>query len=288
MMKRILFYGFIVAFGATSSNAQQLKSLTKIEVAGDFSNPVVAPNGKLALVTTDHANGVFLLNLQTQKLQKISDKEGSGYGYSWNKNSQEFYFKQKNKGDFYADSKTYSYNLESQKVTELQEINHNFLPSFSGFDKADASNVVVYIDTKTLKLYAKDLVSQRDWVITQDEGQFYNPVLSHNAKRVAVHNGPNVFIYDVAGKEKGINLGMGIATAWSPSDTYLIGFLDESADGHNISNSEILMFSPDQKTPRKITDTKDFSEMFPSFVNENTIMFSDDKTGRLFTIEIKK
>lgn len=287
-MKRILFYGFIVAFGATSSNAQQLKSLTKIEVAGDFSNPVVAPNGKLALVTTDHANGVFLLNLQTQKLQKISDKEGSGYGYSWNKNSQEFYFKQKNKGDFYADSKTYSYNLESQKVTELQEINHNFLPSFSGFDKADASNVVVYIDTKTLKLYAKDLVSQRDWVITQDEGQFYNPVLSHNAKRVAVHNGPNVFIYDVAGKEKGINLGMGIATAWSPSDTYLIGFLDESADGHNISNSEILMFSPDQKTPRKITDTKDFSEMFPSFVNENTIMFSDDKTGRLFTIEIKK
>ena len=287
-MKKILFYGFLVAFGITSSNAQQLKSLTRIEIAGDFSNPVVAPNGKVALVTTDHANGVFLLNLQTQKLQQISDKEGSGYGYSWNKNSQEFYFKQKNKGDFYADSKTYSYNLESRKVTELQEINHNFLPSFSGYEKGDASSIVVYIDSKSLKLHAKDLVSQKDWVVTKDEGQFYNPVLSHDAKKVAVHNGPNVYIYDVAGKDKAINLGMGIATAWAPSDKYLIGFLDESSDGHNIENSEIYMFSPDQKAPVKLTNTKEISEMFPSFINENTIMFSDDKTGRLFTIDLKK
>lgn len=287
-MKKILFYGFLVAFGVASGNAQELKNLKRVEVTGNFSNPVVSPNGKLALVTTDHANGVYLLNLQTQKLQQISDKDGSGYGYSWNKNSQEVYFKQKNKGDFYADSKTYSYNLESKRVAELQEVNHNFLPSFTGFDKEDSASIVVYIDKKTLQLHAKDLVSQKDWIVTNDEGQFYNPVLSHDGKRVAVHNGADIFVYDVAGKDKGINLGMGIATAWSPSDKYLIGFLDESSDGHSISNSEIYMFSPDQKEPVKITNTEVFSEMFPSFINENTIMFSDDKTGRLFTIDIKK
>lgn len=286
-MKKILLFGVFAAFTIASSTAQDLKNLNRIEIKGNYSNPVVSPNGKLALVTTDHANGVFLINLQTQKAQQISDKEGSGYGYSWNKNSQEVYFKQKEKGDFYANSKTYSYNLETQKISELQEINHNYLPSFSGYNKGDASSIVVYTDINTLKIHAKDLVSQKDWIVTNDEGQFYNAILSHDAKKVAVHNGPDVFIYDIQGKEKPVNLGRGLATAWSPSDKYLIGFLDESADGHSISNSELYMFSPEQKGPVKLTDTEVFSEMFPSFVNENTILFSDDKTGRLFTIDIK-
>ena len=286
-MKKILLFGLFGAFTIATSTAQDLKNLKRIEIDGNFSNPVVSPNGKLALVTTEHAKGVFLINLQTQKALQISDKEGSGYGYSWNKNSQEVYFKQKEKGAFFADAKSYTFNIETQKTSELQEINHNFLPSFTGYDKGDSSSIVVYTDINTLKIHAKDLVSQKDWIVTNDEGQFYNAILSHDAKKVAVHNGANVFIYDIQGKEKPVNLGMGIATAWSPSDKYLIGFLDESADGHSITNSEIYMFSPDQKAPVKVTNTEVFSEMFPSFVNENTILFSDDKTGRLFTIDIK-
>lgn len=286
-MKKLLCCGILAAFGISSADGQDLKNLTRIEVDGFYSNPVASPTGEYALVTAEHANGVYLLNLKTKKIQPISNKEGAGYGYSWSSSGNEFYFKQKERDEFYANAKTYSYNLRTKEVKELPEINHNFLPSFKGLDLKDESRIVVYTNTTTLKIHAKDLVTQKDWVVTNDEGQFYNAILSHDASKVAVHNGANIFVYDLKGDKKPVNLGIGIATAWDPTDSYLIGFLDESADGHNIDNSEIYRFSPNQKSPVKLTNTEVFSEMFPSFVNENTILFADDKTGRLFTIDIK-
>lgn len=286
-MKKLLHFGFLAALCITTGQAQDLKNLTRIEVDGFYSNPVASPTGEFALVTAEHANGVYLLNLKTNKIQPISNKEGAGYGYSWNKSGDEFYFKQKERDEYYANAKTYSYNLKTQKVTELHEINHNFLPSFRGLQQKDESNVVVYTNTVTLKIHARDLVTQKDWIITNDDGQFYNAILSHDASKIAVHNGANIFIYDLKGDKKPVNLGIGIATAWDPTDSYLIGFLDESADGHNIDNSEIYRFSPSQKAPVKLTNTEVFSEIFPSFVNDNKILFADDKTGRLFTIDIK-
>lgn len=285
-MKKFLCCGVFLACGVLSS-AQELKNLTRIEVDGFYSNPVAAPNGNYALITTEHANGVYLLNLQTHKIQQISDKQGSGYGYSWNANSEEFYFKQKNNDEYYSSAKTFSYNLTSRKTTEIQEINHNFLPSFKGFDPKATSSIVVYTNLKTLKIHAKDLVTQKDWLVTPDDGQFYNAILSHDGSKVAVHNGANIFVYDISGKQKPIDLGVGIATAWDKTDTYLIGFLDESADGHIIDNSEIYIFNEERKSPLKVTNTEVFSEMFPSFVSDNKILFSDDKTGRLFTIDLK-
>lgn len=286
-MKKVLCCGILLAFGIVSSNAQDLKNLTRIDVNGFYSNPIASPNGEYALVTGEHAAGVYLIHLKTNTIQMITDKEGCGYGYSWNSLGNEFYFKQKGKHEYFSSAKTFSYNIDSKRMVELQEIHHNYLPSFKGMDQKDASRVVVYTNTTTLKVHAKDLVSQKDWIVTNDEGQFYNAILSHDATKIAVHNGPNIYIYDISGKQKPINLGMGIATAWDVTDKYLIGFLDESLDGHTIDNSEIYVFSPDQKAPVKLTNTEVFSEMFPSFAGENKIIFSDDKTGRLFTIDIK-
>ncbi|KIX22711.1 hypothetical protein SY27_02495 [Flavobacterium sp. 316] len=286
-MKKRLFYYFLFAFSITISNAQELKNLERINLEGYFTNPVVSPNGKFVLLTNEHFNGVFLLNLSTQEVNKISEKQGSGYGYSWDRNSESFYFKQKNKDEFYSNSKTYSYTINNKEITELPEINHNYLPSFNGFYKENESQIVVYTNLETLKIHARDLISQKDWVVTNDEGQFYNALLSHDSKKVAVHNGADIYVYDIYGKEESIKIGTGIATSWSPNDNYLIGFLDQSSDGHTIDNSEIYIFSPAKYSPKKLTNTEVFSEMFPSFIENDRILFSDDKTGRIYSFNIK-
>lgn len=286
-MKKRLFYFLLCASSMYFGYAQNLKNLKRINLEEYFTNPVVSPNGQFALLTNQHFKGVYLLNLSNQEIQLITDKEGSGYAYSWNEKSNSFYFKQKNENEFFYNSKTYSYSILEHKIEEIPEINANYLPSFKGLKENNENNIVVYTNLNTLQIFARNLLTQEEWIVTQDDGQFYNALLSHDGKKVAVHKGADIYVYDINGQKDGIKIGSGIATSWSPNNDYLIGFLDQSLDGHTIENSEIYLFNPKEYRPKKITNTEVISEMFPSFIDANTILFSDDKTGRIFTFNIK-
>ena len=281
MKKNLLFISML--FLGISGHAQKLSEFNRINVEGFYTNPVVAPNGDYALLTGEHFKGLYLLDLKKNTVVKISDKDGSGYGYSWDKNGTVFYFKEKGEKEYFSQSRVMAYDVTTKQLERKTNINHNFLPSFQG----ETTNIVVYTNLTTLKIEAKDLASDKSWVVTGDEGQFYNAILSNDGKKVAVHNGPDIFVYDLNGDGKGTKVGTGIATSWSADDKYLLGFLDESEDGHTVSNSEIYLFDTGAFRPKKITNTEVFTEMFPTFYGKNQIMFSDDKTGRIFTSQLK-
>lgn len=281
-MKKNLLYISMLFLGI-SGHAQKLSDFNRVNIEGFYTNPVVSPDGTHALLTGEHFKGVYLLDIAKNAVQTISDKEGSGYGYSWDRNSTTFYFKEKGEKDFFTQSKVYAYDIANKRRELKDEINHNFLPSYQGKE----TPIVVYTNVMTLKIEAKDLATEKTWVITNDEGQFYNAILSNDGKKVAVHNGPDIFVYDLNNETKPIKVGTGIATSWSADDKYLLGFLDESENGHTVSNSELYLFDTKAFKPKKITNTEVFTEMFPSFSGKGKIVFSDDKTGRIFTSELK-
>ncbi len=262
--------------------AQQLEKPKQIPIKGSFTNPVVSPDGNYALLTKEHLKGVYLLNLKNKKITQISDKEGSGYAYSWNPNSTTFYYKEKGEKEYFSDAKVRTYFIAQKKSKQLQ-INHNFLPSYNGSE----NNVVVHTNPSTLKIEATDLTTLKSWTVTNEEGQFYNAIVSHDGKKVAVHNGANIYIYPIEGNGKGIKIGTGIATSWSKDDKYLIGFLDESKDGHSVTNSDLYLFNAATAKSVKLTATANVIEMFPCFYDDNKIMFADDKTGKIFTSQLK-
>lgn len=264
--------------------AQKLAKAEQLSVKGSFCNPVVSPDGKYALLTKDHSKGVFLLDLKTKKVRQISDADGSGYGYSWNESSTTVYFRSKNKAEYHSHATIAAYNIKTGKLQKQEAANPNWLPSFKGHDD---KKTVVYTNLSTLKIEAKDLKTQKHWVITNEEGQFYNALLSNDGKKVAVHRGADIYVYDIHGNSKGIKIGTGIATAWSKNDDFLIGFLDESKDGHSVSNSDLYLFDVTSLKTIKLTSTKDAVEMFPSFYGDNKVMFSDDKTGKIYVSELK-
>jgi len=282
MKTKILFAATLVF--SLQMQAQQLEKPKQIPIKGSFTNPVVSPDGKYALLTGEHSKGIFLLNLKTNAVKQISDKEGSGYGYSWNQNSATFYFKEKEEKGFYSDAKVGSYDIRTKKQKKQNDINHNWLPSFRGFEK---SNIVIYTNQATLKIEAKDLKTQKSWIITNEEGQYYNALLSHDGKKVAVHNGADIYVYNIDGKSKGIKIGTGIATSWSKDDKYLIGFLDESKDGHSVTNSDLYLFDITSSKRIKLTATENTIEMFPCFYGDTKVLFSDDKTGKIYVSELK-
>lgn len=279
-MKTKILLAATLAFGL-QMQAQQLEKPKQIPIKGSFTNPVVSPDGKHVLLTKEQNKGVYLLELKTNKVTLISGAEGSGYGYSWNPDSNIFYFKEKGEKEFHSKSKVKAYAINRKKSTPLV-INHDYLPNYNG-----QNSVVIYTNQTTLKIEAKDLTTSKSWVITNDEGQFYNAILSHDGKKVAVHNGSNIYVYPIDGNSKGIKIGTGIATSWSNDNKYLIGFLDESKDGHSVSNSELLLFDVENAKTIKLTATTNLIEMFPDFSGNSQLIFSDDKTGKIYTAELK-
>lgn len=267
--------------------SQKIEKLNRVDVDGFYTNPIVSPNGKFALVTGHHFKGAYVLNLETNAITQISDKEGSGYAYSWDYNNETVYFKQKEAKEYFSDSKVYSYSLATKETALMPEIDINMLSSYHGNVKNATSQIVVYTNMTTLKIEARDLISKRSWVITSEEGQYYNALLSPDGKKVAVHQGSDIYVYDVTGTGKGQKIGTGIATSWSPDNEYLIGFLDTSEDGHNVTNSELYLFDIKSSRSKKISNTEVLLEMFPSFISKNKVLFTDDKTGAIYTANLK-
>lgn len=283
-MNKLLTLGSFLL--SLSIYGQSIEQPRRIPIDGFYTNPLFSPTGEFVLLSTEHLKGVYLLDLSNNSVRQISDKDGSGYAYSWDRSGDFFYFKEKPEKGYFSDSKVASYNVRDHYVKKMAAINHNYLPSYQGNSKENTQQTIVYTDPADLKIKAMDLVSSRHWTVTNDEGQFYNAILSNDGKKVAVHKGADIFIYNTDGSSNGRRIGTGIATAWTTDDSYLIGFLDESSDGHVVSNSELYLFDIEDAKAKKITDTVNSAEMFPT-VYKDRIIFADDKTGGIYTATLK-
>ena len=135
--------------------------MERVDVDGFYTNPIVSPNGQFALLTGHHFKGAYVLNLLTNEITQISDKDGSGYGYSWDNNNEIVYFKQKEAKEYFSDSKVYSYSLKDKNILLRNDIDINMMSSYHGVEKNAESQIVVYTNMTTLKIEAKDLISKR-------------------------------------------------------------------------------------------------------------------------------
>lgn len=278
MNKILLFCSLAMSM---SVFGQKIDDFKRIEIDGYFTNPLFSPSGSHVLLTGEHLKGVYLLDLKDNSVKQVSNAPGSGYAYTWDASGNSFYFREKPEKGYFSESKVVNYDIRDNYSRYVNTIDHNYLPSYNG----DKDRVVVYTNLATLKIEAKNLATSKSWVVTNDEGQFYNALLSKDGKQVAVHNGADIYIYDIEGG-KGRKIGRGIATAWTEDGSSLIGFLDESEDGHNVTNSELYLFNVKDARTRKLTDTEVIFEMYPT-VHKDKVIYTDDKSGRIFIATLK-
>jgi len=279
-MKKITILGALLL--SIPVFAQQLSNYERIEVKGEFTNPLFSPTGEYLLLTGEHMQGVYLLHLESLEVKQISKAPGSGYAYTWDASGNSFYYKEKPEKGYFTESKVFNYNVRDNYTTPVNNLDHNYLPNYTG----PKTGTVVYTNLSTLKIEGKDLASLKNWTITNEPGQYYNALLSHDGKKVAVHNGADIYVYSTEGNTPGKKIGSGLVTAWSEDDSYLIGFIDESEDGHTVSNSDLYLFDVKGDKPKKLSNTEVFFEMYPT-VYKDKVVFSDDKTGRLFIANLK-
>ncbi|MFD2909317.1 TolB family protein [Flavobacterium ardleyense] len=279
-MQKISHFLLIILF-CTAGFSQNLYDTKKMEFNDFYTSPITSPNGEFALVTGQQFIGIYLLELKTKKITPISITEANGYGYSWASDNETIFYKVKPENGYVMDSEVFSFNIKNKKTSKLA-VDHNYLPSYQGEEK-----VVVYTNIRTLQIEAIDLSTMKSWVVTNNDGQFYSATLSHDGKKVAVHEGSELFVYNIDGSGIIAKLGQGIATSWSYDDNFLLGYLSESNDGHVISNSDLYLFDVKNEKASKITNTKDVFESNVSFLSKDQIIYADEKTGDIIISKIK-
>ncbi len=275
-MKKITFVAALLI--SIANYAQKIDGFEMIPLKGFFTNPLISPNGEHLLLTGEHLKGVYIMDTKTQTVKEITKADGAGYAYSWNPDSETVYYRLKEEGDYFANAKIIAYNIKTGIKTGVEVESAKYLPNFKGM--ANTQNLVS-INYETLQLQvtnSKDLKSTN--TLTNNDGDYYHPIVSNSGKKVAVHKGAEIWIYDLENNQNPINLGAGIATSWSADDKFILGYLDESNDGHIINNSELYVFDVENQKRIQVTNTEIISEMYPSMHND-IIYYADDKSGRI-------
>ncbi|MCI5056015.1 MAG: DPP IV N-terminal domain-containing protein [Flavobacteriales bacterium] len=95
-----------------------------------------------------------------------------------------------------------------------------------------------------------------------------------------------VYAFDGSGLIK--SLTDGIATSWFPDGKKVLFFLDESLDGHGVSNSDIFIVDVETNEITNLTNTPDVLEMYPSLSpNGKQITYTNSETGVLIIADLK-
>lgn len=251
----------------------------------DYGYVAESPNSNYLCFSTGKLNDVFLYDLTKKTKPKlIYSSKGSGYFPSWKSDGSGILMRTKNIDGVAYKTGVVEYQLAKNKVIPRKDLYaFNYQSAATVVKKEDP---VIYINDK-LQL-VKSLIYGQLTKIIEEKQNCYQALLSPNKQKIAVHIGSNIWIYDITGKNKPINLGIGLVTGWSPNSNYLIGFKDESNDGHNVDNSELFLINLITNERTQLTTTKDKIEMNPSWSYDGkSIYFIDATKGAILKGTIK-
>ncbi|RFC55540.1 hypothetical protein [Brumimicrobium aurantiacum] len=233
-------------------------------------------NARKIIYTNKAGNQLWLKNLINGEVSLLLTAKDLHNNYDWNSNCDGVIYKQKNEK---YETTFYSLDIESNDTKALQNI-----PELTAINSFSVSDVIYFLEEENLQI--KGMIGDSVWSVTNDELNYYNLIISPNGDKMVAHAGTNTFVIDLKTHRKKL-LCKGIFTDWHLDNEHLIGFIDESIDGHSITNSDILLCNSTTMKTTKITETDGFFEAFPSFIDQNTIGFSDLHKGGVYKMEIE-
>ena len=277
---------------AQSPRLSNIKAVT--EGAQQYSRPSWSPDGTKLMFTTDHNNGIYVMNLRSKVVSKIIDLPFIGYNATWDADSKSIQFQEKKEST--TDNSTYyqtqRVDVDSKKILATNKIAARQMTGTSFPTKSTKPSEQSKSAETPIEAYINDelqlvvLEGEIEKIVSNDDGGYYHPVISPDNTKVAVHKGSSIYVYSLTnqGPAVPLNVGEGTASSWTPDSKSILAYMDESSDGHTIDNSELFLLSAvDGREKVQITNTENLAEMWPSLSpNGKKLAFSDELSGNIF------
>lgn len=272
------------SLGIRDSTKYQLKNILNISNENKLSIPRWSPNGNFLLLTSSEFNDLFIYNIYSKSLNKIYEQSSVGYNATWSSDSKYVYFKiKKNPSDFSNDQVVNKINIHTREIFASPEI---FPSGFESSVRAlEVNDPIVYVNSKTLLIEAFTKDKSKQWLITKNRGQYYQPILSPDKSKVVIHESGNMYVYSIDG-ELLVSLGKGLASCWSRDSKRML-FVVCKDNGHSIIGCELFLANIIEPSIHQLTNTPDVFEMFPTWSpDDKKICYSDEKSNKIFIADL--
>ncbi len=273
-----------------SQNNLSSKSLGKTKIITTPKEGVQyvfnSPDGKYICYSSQDLNKVYIRNLVTKNSSNQLVFEGTNAGYfpNWSLDSKQLVFRTKDKKSEQKQMKTMVFSLENKMLTETP----NPLPTeiTSSILLKNKAGDYLYINKK-LELEKYNETTKQTSIFKGTE-MCYQPIISPDGNKVAIHIGPNIWVYDINEKREPVNLGVGSVSSWSSNGKYLLGFKEDQNDGHEMGNTDLYAFDVDSKKSIQLTFTKKTQEINPSWSYDGKgIYYVNFETGSVLYTAVK-
>ncbi len=300
MKKIIIIFLFLNQF-AFSQNFNNVKS-EKIEIPENqaFYFPTLSPDGNKLLLTKQNFTGLYLYDIDSKIIVKITDKQGAGYNPIFSENGTKVFFRENEYEGMRKISAIYEYNINKAQKSIVETKKRNVSPPQivknqlyytvdSKAKKLSLNNTIdnveelfVLIERQKIVLYINGV---KKVISPKGEGNYIWPSLSpDNTKILFTFAGRGTFISDLNGNIIS-ELGILNAPKWY-NNNWILG-MKETDDGDQYTSSDIYIVSSTGNETIQLTNTKDIIELYPNCSSHNSKIVYHTTTGEIYFLEIK-
>ena len=302
-MKKVLIV--LMAFFAVSCADQQLNTVSDVSdevivnevkcTEGEFS-----PDGKFIAFTGEKYKGLFIKDLSTNEIVKITDADGAGWRFSWSPDSRGITFRET---EYLEKSTSYKIKkrfLDRQTNELVGEFENAVWPplwkdTIYSVDTVRSSNIALAVKplsilknpVKPMKFNAftsnnqVSLIDLKTGALKNLEEGTHSPSISDDGRFVLFIHLDTIKVLDTI-KNTTIEIGRGSSPSWVQGSKKIV-YNSTLDDGRNITYSEVRLFDMSARTSKVIAVPADKIPLAPSISPDGTkLLYTDELTGNLF------
>jgi len=304
-MKKFVFVCLILS---AQIFAQKVTVIQDVAVTGTkdgkFYYPVVSPDGKSLLFSSESYKGLWSRDLISGKIVKITDAIGAGYEPGFSSVSGEVIFREDKFVKGKRNSSLISFDAVSKKKTVLEEgirdlklyrDNYNAFKNYvkenevrtimkeSMLQKSAVPERIVYIQDSKMVLAENNM---KKIMQPLGEGNYIWPSLSPDkTKLLFTLAGKGTFVTDLNGKILN-KIGYANYPSWSPDGNWVL-FMKDIDNGVKLISSEIYIANLKTGKYFNIALQKDEISIYPKWGTANTEVYYNTDNGQIRKIKLK-
>ncbi len=284
----------------------QVKKVEKLADAADgkFYHATYSPDGKKVLLTSVNYKGLWVMDVQTKKVSKITDEDGAGFEAVITEDGESVIYRADEFKNMMRFSSLKKKSLVGNSETLIEACARNIMPaktltngkvlvrkansfraekvSKSLRKVAEGNDIVAFIENTKIALYVN---GEKKVLAPLGEGNYIWPSVSPAKDKILFTKaGEGTFICDLEGNVIS-EIGEASAPSWSNDGKWVV-YMKDYDDGHVITASDIFVKSVDGQKEYQLTSSAKEHEMYPvwSPVAQKVIYNTID--GSIYQIEL--
>lgn len=296
-MKFICIFFLTVATAFPAFTQLRITKTEKLPLAksNEWSNPAFSSNGKRIYFTTSSFNGIWEYNPETRRQRQVVADAASGYNFSLSSDGKSIAYRRTRTDGMNRIQEIVVKELATGAMQVIGTGDNLSAPVFAGA-------AVVYNDNVQAKNVTSLAPSAKPFVLAIENTKI--AVVVNGVKRVLDPLGNGSYIWAeaapegsrlvasemsrgtiVATMEGGVlaQLGKRNAATWTRSGKWLV-YMNDKDDGHTIQSSDLFCISPDGRTARQLTFTKNVIELNPKCSPTENKIVCNSLDGEIFLL----